>query len=208
MAVFGRTNIEVPDTWLRPVAAEDPPRLARAVFESGLPLDLSSQPALWGGLLRSEPEFERRFIVSRSSTDFEKATDESHAVHLVHAHLIEVLSSLGRPMLDVYFVRIRRGLEEFQINGVIQALEMAREDGLIRFAGLLADGPSLVVRSVWQFHDAFECALLSEGKEGDELVPLSEQRRVGVVRSEAGQTRLVTVRRVEEVEAVLGSRRI
>lgn len=208
MAVFGRTNIEVADMWLRPVASEDPQSLARAVFESGLPLDLSSQPALWGGILRNEPGFESRFVVGRSSTDFEKATDESHAVHLVHAHLIEVLSSLGRPMLDVYFVRIRRGLEEFQINGVIQALEMAREDGLIRFAGLFAEGPSLVVRSIWQFHDAFECALLPEGSDGDELVPLADQRRVGVVRSESGPTRLVTVRTVAEVEAAVGSRRI
>lgn len=208
MAVFGRTNIELADTWLRPVAGEDPQAVARAVFDSGLPLDLSSQPALWGGALRNEPGYESRFVVGRSSTDFEKATDESHTVHLVHAHLIEVLSSLGRPMLDIYFVRIRRGLEEFQINGVIQALEMAREDGLLRFAGLFAEGPSLVVRSVWQFHDAFECALLPEGSHGEELVPLAEQRRVGVVRSESGSTRLVTVRSVSEVEAAVGSRRI
>lgn len=202
--VFGRTNIAVPEVWLRPIVGADPQALAQAALQSGLPLDLSSQPALWGGLMRNDPEYASRLVVARSSVDFERASDESHTVHLVHAHLIEVLSALGRPQLDIYFARIRRGLEEFQINGVLQALEMAREDGLIRFTGIAAEGPALVVRSVWQFHDAFEAALLST----EELVAFARERRVGVLQESTGNPRLITVRSASEVEAIHGPTRI
>lgn len=204
--VFGRTNIPVPDVWLRLVAGDDPAALASAAIASGLPLDLSSQPALWGGLLRTRPEFEKALIMARSSIDFERATDEDHAVHLVHAHLIEVLSALGRGSVDFYFVRIRRGLAEFQINGVLQALELAREDGLFRFTGLAVEGPALVVRGVWQSHDAFEALLV--GPEGASLLPVASDRRVGVLHEGEGTPRLITVRNVNELEAAIGPARV
>jgi len=206
--VFGRTNIKVPDRWLRLIADEDPSALARATLEAGLPLDVSSQPALWGGHLRREPAFESTLIMARSSTDFERAADQEHVVHLIHAHLIEVLSSLGRPQLDFYFVRIRQRLQEFQINGILQALEMAREDGLIRFQGLAAEASALVVRSVWQGHDGFE-ALLASDKTVAELVPIAMERRVGVLyEGQVGEPRLISVRSVADVEAVVGPARV
>lgn len=206
--VFGRTNIEVPLTWLRLVAGEDPTRLALAALATGLPLDLSTQPALWGGHLRREPSFESALLMARSSVDFEQAADESHVVHLLHAHLIEVLSALGRPQLDFYFVRVRQRLQEYQINGILQALEMAREDGLIRFNGLACEAPALVVRSMWQGHDGFE-AILVRDAEAPELVPIALARRVGVLyEGEAGVPRLISVRNDADLEAAIGSARV
>lgn len=205
-AVFGRTNISVPDVWLRLVVGDDPAALASAALATGLPLDLSTQPALWGGFLRHHAAFQNTLLMARSSTDFERATDEEHAVHLVHAHLIEVLSALGRPCTDFYFVRVRGGLKELQINGVLQALELARDDGLIRFSGLAAEGPALAVRGVWQAHDGFEALLV--GPEGASLLPVAAERRVGVLHEGEGLPRLVTVRTVEELEAADGSARV
>ncbi|MCC7434428.1 MAG: hypothetical protein IT363_07065 [Methanoregulaceae archaeon] len=206
--VFGRTNIEVPERWLRLIAGADTSGLAAAALATGLPLDVSSQPALWGGHLRREPAFESTLVMARSSTDFERASDESNVVHLVHAHLIEVLSSLGRQQLDFYFVRVRQRLQEYQINGVLQALEMAREDGLVRFQGLAAEASALVVRSVWQGHDGFEAILVGD-ESAPELQPIANERRVGVLHEgTSGEPRLISVRTVADVEAVVGPARV
>lgn len=206
--VFGRTNIEVPDRWLRLLSGADSGSLASAALETGLPLDVSSQPALWGGHLRREPAFESTLVMVRSSTDFERSPDEDHVVHVLHAHLIEVLSSLGRQQLDFYFVRVRQRMPEYQINGVLQALEMAREDGLIRFNGLAVEAPALVVRSVWQGHDGFEAILVDE-ETAAELQPLASERRVGVLHEGAtGEPRLIPVRTAADVEAVVGPARV
>lgn len=205
--VFGRTNLNVADTWLR-LTGDGPldDDLCEAVLASQLPIDISSQPALWGGRLRQDARFGEALVMARSSVDFERATDEGHAVHLVHAHLIEVLSAIGRGSLDFYFVRIRRTLEEFQINGVLQALEMAREEGMIRFFGLAAEASASVVRSVWQFHDGFEALLVPAGGEATSgLVPLAKERRVGVLfeGTGGGSPRLVPVRAIADLEAWL-----
>lgn len=116
-----------------------------------------------------------------SSSALETATDSTHAVDLVHAHLIEVLSCLGREHLDFYFLRIRRMVEEFQLAGALEAMELARQEGHIRFLGLACDGPPLATLSVWQFHDAFDAVLIPSAEAGKTLVPLARERRAGVL---------------------------
>ena len=71
------------------------------------------------------------------------------------------------------------------MNGALEALEAARQDGHIAFLGLQAEGNPMAVRSVWQFHDAFEALLVPrshlEAEAYDALAPLAKERRVGVL---------------------------
>lgn len=120
-----------------------------------------------------------------SSADYERATDSRHASDLIQAHLIETLSCVGREHLDFYFLRVRRAVEEYQIAGALEAMEMARQEGHIRFLGICCDGHPLATLGVLQFHDAFD-ALMTPRNHYDEeayktLSPLAHERRVGVL---------------------------
>jgi len=154
--------------------------MVEAAIALGVPIDITSQPALWGQYLRGTVSP----LVAFGGQEIERATSEGHASDLVQANLIELLSSVGRICLDFYFLRVRRALEEFQISGALSALEAARHEGHIRFLGLGAIGHSVGVRSIWQFHDGFEVLAISrEGSNGDPggLVSLALERRVGVL---------------------------
>ena len=176
--VLGRTNAVYPKTWaaLGVSAETSPEELVTAVRTLNIPMDITSQPALWGGFLRGGADI----LSVKSSVHYERATSQDHATDLMQAHLIEVLSSVGREMIDFYFLRVRRVVEEYQINGALAALEFAKQEGHVKHIGIVADGPVMAVQSVWQFHDAFEVALL--GPEHESLANLAKERRVGVVR--------------------------
>jgi hypothetical protein len=205
---LGRTNMAYPKTWAAlAVSAENTPEeLVGAVRELNIPIDITSQPALWGGFLRGGSDV----LSVKSSTHYERATSQDHATDLMQAHLIEVLSSLGRPMIDFYFLRVRRVVEEFQINGALAALELAKQEGHIKHIGILADGPVMAVQSVWQFHDAFEVILLNPSDSS--LGGLAKERRVGVVNvvpadfapRDPNDTYLVTVNSVDQVKGLMG----
>lgn len=208
--VFGRTNQVFPATWLSlqiPLDADEIQPLAEAAGQSGLPIDVSVAPALWGGKLRGTEAVLSCF----SSTAYETATESAHAVDLTQAHLIEVLSCLGREHLDFYFVRVRQMVEEFQISGVLEALEWAKQEGHIRFMGLACEGPPLSSLATWQFHDAFEAVYLPNSEAESMLGTLARQRRVGILRSPSaapaiptmGEAVLVPVRSASAVFEVL-----
>lgn len=195
--VFGRTNEVFPDRWVTlsvpdgGFGEESPADLVAAVRELNTVIDISTQPALWGSPLRGGTDL----LLQKGTLQIEKATSEDHASDLVQAHLIETLSSLGREMIDFYYLRIRRNLEEYQINGAMAALEFAKQEGHIRFLGLMADGPAMAVLGFWQFHDAFETVMISKplnaGKSFETLAPLANQRRAGIVLTDT--TRVVGV---------------
>jgi len=210
--ILGRTNVSYPLVWasLGVSSETTPEELVAAVRPLNIPLDISSQPALWGGFLRGGTDV----LVQKGGTHYERATSQDHATDLVQAHLIEVLSSVGREMIDFYFLRIRRVVEEYQINGALAALEFAKQEGHIKHLCLLADGPSMAVQSVWQFHDAFEAVMIPqrEGADYQSLHALAQDRRVGIVSelprggdlvgiSERGCT-LMSVQNLADVEKI------
>jgi len=183
-ATLGRTNKEFPPFWLKlalPKHSEDLDAFIEAVSDADLPVDVTSQPGLWGGKLRGDGHF-RTYT---SSSHFEHATDSSHAANLVQADLIQTLSAIGHETIDIYFLRIRRAVEEFQINGVLEALESAKQEGHIRFIGLASEGNPFGALSMWQFHDAFDVLQVArnpiEKDAYETLSPLARQRRVGIV---------------------------
>lgn len=181
-SVFGRTNQTFSSLWLSlQLGLDDPSELALEAAQGGHPLDVTNNIALWGGLLR-EQEFP---AVVFGTHEAENAVDENHAATLVSAHIVQSISSLGGKPITFYFLPIRRAWEEFQIDGTLQALEMAREDGLIKHFGLWAEGHPLAVLGWWQFRDAFEALMIPHHPLSEQhaktLLPLAHERRVGVV---------------------------
>lgn len=218
--LFGRTNRAFPPVWLGlsvPPAGGDIDGLVSAALESRVPLDVSTFPALWGGKMRGTDAI----LSCSSSPAFENATDHQHAIDLTQAHLIETLSCVGRDYFDFYFLRIRRAVEEFQINGALEAIEIAKQEGHIRYLGIRCDGPALATLGMWQFHDAFDALMVPRSAEDsdvyDTLSPLAIERRVGILTSignatpdeirrfaEKGPVQ-VAVNTAEEVATALGA---
>jgi len=163
------------------VAGTDLDHLVGSALESGAPIDITNQPALWGGKLRGKPGT----LLAIGSTDYENANDEAHACDLVQAHLIETLSAIGREKIDLYYFRVKRMAEEYQLSGALQALELAKQEGHIGHIGICCDGPSFSTLGAWQFHDAFETLLVPRNhfsrESYDTLAPLARERRVGIV---------------------------
>lgn len=198
--ILGRTNSSFDECWYRPVASGDSRELAGALIQAAVGhgdrfvIDVSSQPALWGGLLAG---FAGSFL-SRSSRDLEGAHNATSGANLVEAHLIETLSSLGRPRLDFYVLRVRGPLREVVVEGVLGALESAREDGMVRFLGIEAEDEA-ATQAIWDRHDAFEIALLGSGSL---LEGFAAERRVGVVHpdDQATGTRILTVSSAHHVQ--------
>jgi predicted aldo/keto reductase-like oxidoreductase len=126
-------------------------------------------------------------LLAMGGLEITRATDEGHAANLLSAHLIETLSSIGREYIDFYFLRVREHLQDFQIAGALETLEMARQDGLVRFVGLCCDGECTATEAVWHLHDAFDVLLVQRNGYNsgayDALLPLAKERRVGVVTS-------------------------
>jgi hypothetical protein len=198
--VFGRTNQKLPSVWLRlevPTSSAEIDPLAEAALQSGLPLDLSTSPALWGGKMRGTSAI----LSCVSSSDFEQANDSGHAGNLIQAHMIESLSCIGREHWDFYFLRFRGAVSESILSGVFEALEMAKQEGHIRFIGLASEGDPNKTLAMWSLHDAFDAILIRDPGHVPILAPVAKQRRVGVLAPTGGNVRLSPVRSSKEVLA-------
>jgi aryl-alcohol dehydrogenase-like predicted oxidoreductase len=186
-SVLGRTNRAFPPVWLSlslpPTGGETAiDGLVNAAREANVPLDISGNPALFGGRMRGDDDL---FLTQFSTAGYERANDDQHAGDLIQAHLIETLSAIGREWIDVYYLRVRQAVDEAQLSGALEAMEMARQEGHIRHLAIVCDGSSLATLGLWQFHDAFDLLLVPRNHFEDEdyrtLAPLAKERRVGVV---------------------------
>jgi len=117
--------------------------------------DVTTSPAYWGSLLGSDEDL----IMVQGGRDVADAADQLSATNLIQAHLIEVMSAIGRPYLDYYFFQIRRELTPQQVQGAVSALKSAKEEGHIRSLGIaLTDTqPAL---EFWRANPIFDVALL------------------------------------------------
>jgi aryl-alcohol dehydrogenase-like predicted oxidoreductase len=202
-AVLGRTNRTFPPVWLslyEPDSAEKAwaGPLVAAALAANTVIDITSNPALWGGLMRGT----EATLMIVGTKDIRVATDEKHAYDLVQAHLIQILSAVGREHVDLYFVPVGSRLESFQINGALSALSEALEDGHVRHLGLTPEDSEAA--SLWRSHDAFEILLMR--KDDPALVALAAQRRVGVVSTSEGHAVLLkSVSSPEQIAAAFKS---
>ncbi|RYD60365.1 MAG: hypothetical protein EOP84_37070, partial [Verrucomicrobiaceae bacterium] len=96
--LLGRTNRAFPPVWLslsmpHEGGEEAIESLVSSARAAEVPLDVSGNPALWGGRLRGDDSL---FLTQISTAEYERASDDRHAMDLVQAHLIETLSAIGR----------------------------------------------------------------------------------------------------------------
>lgn len=204
--MLGRTNQTFPPVWLSlavPASSRDVGDLVRAANEAKTVIDVSTHPGLFGHFMRGTTTR----LMGAGGADIAHAADEDSAANLIHAHLIETLSAVGRDWLDFYFLRVRAPLEEFQLSGALKALEWARDERHVHFVGLSGEASEPIVQGVWQFHDAFDVLLLGDGKT-PALAAMADSRRVGIVRRVSGDptpeaTSLMTVRSTQEIAAAV-----
>lgn len=71
------------------------------------------------------------------------ATSRDHAADLLHAHLIQVLSSIGREYLDVLCLPISRPLPEHAVLGALSGARAAQTEGLVGSLTLTGPDPDV-----------------------------------------------------------------
>lgn len=188
--------------WLRLALPSSPSEiepLALACAGSSGILDVTLQPGLWGSLLREST------LMAAGGLDAERATEETHARDLMQAELIQTLSAIGRPSIDLYFFRLRRLLEPFQLAGALEALQDARRDGHIGILGLSVEGPAYAAHSAWSLYNLFGAALVPESMRSSMAPVAAERETVLVSIGGSERPRLEIVRSQIEVETALGA---
>lgn len=144
------------------------------------PVEISSSQVVWGHFLRGA----NVPFIGLVGREVSKTHDAPGASRVLQASLLALLSALGRDSLEFCFLPVKTALEEHQITGALDAMEEAREEGLIKFFGLQVLGSPWAAQSVWQFHDAFEAVMIPQTTDGTceaSLRPMADSRRVGVV---------------------------
>lgn len=182
---LGRTHRDVPARWIRPYWDPTGPPLAEVA--AGCVVDISSQPALWGHALRQHAiaGVVARLTLAGHALDVGPPGDDlsvraRRAAELTEAHLIETLSAIGRPCIDFYAVSVHSGWSEATLNGVLEALESARQDGMVGHFGLALEGDGRKAIGLWQMRDAFEF-VIAPHELRSVVHPLAVARNVGLV---------------------------
>lgn len=182
---FGRTNKVFPTIWpklLQPADLSEAEKMAELAVKWQAPVEVSSSQVMWGHYLRgADVPF-----IGLIGREVSKTSDAPAASRVLQASLLALLSALGRDCLEFCFLPVKTALEEHQITGALDAMEEAREEGLIKFFGLQVLGSPWAAQSVWQFHDAFEAVMIPQTPSGESessLRPMADSRRVGVVMS-------------------------
>lgn len=130
---FGSLN--APQDWLSlrlSGSTSDFEEVLNVAIDSGLPLDVSHGKLVWGSRLAGCDNL----LVGFGAADFHRAHSASDACILVSAQLVEWLSCLNGRTLDVFFLPGTPAVTREQWSGAIEAVETARDDGLIRFSGI------------------------------------------------------------------------
>lgn len=178
--VFGRTNVRVPRLWFGPLPGGDQEALIEEICQEPAIIDVSAGAGRYGHLLHGKDVM----VCSFGGTDLSRATGGEHAASLLGAHLIETLSSIGRASVDFYFLRLKDRLGENVLNGALNCLDDAKNDEVVRFIGLYAEGESTIVQSMWQFHDAFEAVMIPRNPQREQeyqaLAAMAIEKRVGL----------------------------
>lgn len=155
--------------------------MLEAAGAAKVPLDITAQPGLWGGRLRAGDAF----FTYVGNGDFATAPTRTEAANCLQADVIQVLSAIGREMLDVYFLRARGPVQEQRLDGALEALESARQQGHVRFVGLCCDCDPSAAPKLWEFHDAFELLLapcsLTDHRAFDTLAAHARRQRAGMI---------------------------
>jgi hypothetical protein len=129
--------------------------LVAAAISAGCPIDVSSQPALWGHYLRGSG----CTIAAVGGVDITTATSFDHAADLVYAKMLETLCSIGSENIECFFLPLS-GLESaVQLQGAIRAVSTAKAEGNLKTVGLYAAGNPDYALQQLQRYEVFEVIL-------------------------------------------------
>ena len=134
-----------------------------------MPLELTRNAALWRNGLSDES-----FVVTIGGREAENAQDEEGAANLTEAAIFQASCSLGQA-IGLFAVDVKSNWSSEQMRGALAALELARTDGIVKFAGL-ACCAAQILKSVWQDHDGFEFVLMPWDRWTQESSDLCKQR--------------------------------
>lgn len=205
MVFVPRANASFPSVWLSlrwSPHSGDPADLLREAVESGLPLELSRNAALWRSGLNEDC-----FVLSIGGREAGVVADGEAAATLVEASLIQAACALGHTV-DLFVLDVREPWTDEQLRGALAALEQARSDRMVRFFGLRCPDAGLLLRT-WRNFDGFEFVLLPASEWRADVADLCRQRGAGGVAEPASADdiadcpaaiRLVPVRTPSDVQ--------
>jgi hypothetical protein len=137
------------------------------------PIDISAAPAVWGGFVRGKD------VIIRVGTSLSSTGSEESACDHVSAEIIENLSVVGgNPFFAIGLV-IDGPLQNFQFEGALRALELAKQEGLCKNLALFALDVNAAI-SRWSLRDAFEI-VFAPAEEFLRIVSFAKTRRVDSV---------------------------
>jgi len=177
MVYVPRANASFPSTWLSlrwSPESGDPASLLSVAIESKLPLDLTRNAALWRSGLNEES-----FVATIGGREAENVKDEESAANLVEAAIFQASCSLGQT-IGLFAIDVRSSWSSEQVRGALAAIELARTDGIVKFAGLSCCSAE-VLKAVWQDHDGFEFVLMTGDQWTEESSDLCKKRGVASV---------------------------
>jgi aryl-alcohol dehydrogenase-like predicted oxidoreductase len=189
--VLGRTNRALYPLWVRGgLPKREVPdtswglSLLHAALDGGIEVfDLTVSHGFWGDVFRQIKPALMMSVVSQVCP-LHLTPDSQAAGKLIQAHLIEILCATGRERCDFYFLAYKHPLQEYQIAGALEALEIARQEDQIGYLGLACYAKPLETLSFWRLHDAFDVVLLPDDEEDkalSTLLPEAAARRAGVI---------------------------
>ncbi|HEY3781675.1 MAG TPA: hypothetical protein VGL56_11355 [Fimbriimonadaceae bacterium] len=129
--------------------------LAEAAVKSDCPIDISSQPALWGHYLRGA----NREIVAIGGLDLTLATSFDHAADLVYAKMLEILCAIGQETMSCFFLPVYGRETAVQMQGAVRAVSNARAEGNLQNVGVYAAGNADFALQQLQRYEVFEVIL-------------------------------------------------
>lgn len=129
-------SIQLADRWMelrRPPDARGLEALAKGAINSGAPIYLGSEAAVWGPrLLGSQCE-----IIVASESGFASAQNTAHAAENCQADLLQALSALNRSHIQGFLIRLAQNTSHEQLEGAIAFLENSIAEGLVGVGGFL-----------------------------------------------------------------------
>lgn len=181
------------EVWLRLAVPQNPrdgwlEALADAAARAETVLDVTASPGLFGGALRRRSG--ERMVVG---PPLEGSLSFARAEAAAQAHVIEVLSAIGRERIDYYFARPGAvAADSPGFEGALAAYSAMRDQGHIGALGLWGD-PAWLERAPFDW-------IAADRAESERLAPMG--RRVLWLAGD-GVPRLVTVSSGREVAAAI-----
>lgn len=180
---FGRTNQPAPKIWYRPsgelVRDQAVSQIAQSPISPNCVVDIHSDIILLGHAFSQTPA-RLMFIGGKEAWT---APDQRSAVDLMSGSILATLSAVRGKMIDFWFLDLDRAPEQYQLDGAIQALSEAKEDGLVGSICLRIKDNLYAGLSTWRFNDAFDVITTRGIAPHDHaaLIDLARERRVGVL---------------------------